>query len=126
MELPENLMTITGVIKFKDRLPYDSLCRVVEEKLLVHDRFKQRIVPPKGPMGRPRWREHDFALRDHIIRRQLPPGAGKTELQDFVSAEMSRALDPSLPMWRFYLFEDFMGGSALVGRIHHCIATASR
>ena len=121
MELPENLMTITGVIKFKDRLPYESLCRVVEEKLLVHDRFRQRIVPPRGAMGRPRWVERDFSLGDHVIRRDLPAGAGKKELQDFVSAEMSRALTPDLPMWRFYLFEDFMGGSAMVGRIHHCI-----
>ena len=52
MELPENLMTINGVIKLKDRLPYERFCRMIEEKLLVHDRFRQRIQPPRGPMGR--------------------------------------------------------------------------
>ena len=121
MELPENLMTINGVIKLKDRLPYERFCRMVEEKLLVHDRFKQRIVPAKGVFGRPRWMERDFSLPDHVIPSELPPGAGRKELQDFVSAEMSRALDFDRPLWRFYYFEDFLGGSALVGRIHHCI-----
>lgn len=121
MELPENLMTINGVVKLKDRLPYERFCRMVEEKLLVHDRFRQRIQPPRGPLGRPRWVERGFLLADHVVRSELPEGAGKKELQDFVSAEMSRPLALDRPLWRFHYFEDFLGGSALVGRVHHCI-----
>lgn len=121
MELPENLMTINGVVKLKDPLPYERFCRLVEQKLLIHDRFRQRVEPARGPLGRPRWVERDFCLTDHVIRSELPPGAGKKELQEFVSSQMSRPLDFDRPLWRFYYFEDFLGGSAMVGRIHHCI-----
>ena len=31
-------------------------------------------------------------------------------------------LDPMHPRWQFELVEDHEGGSALIARIHHCIA----
>jgi WS/DGAT/MGAT family acyltransferase len=35
---------------------------------------------------------------------------------------MSTPLDPSKPLWQFHYVENFEGGSAVIGRIHHCIA----
>ena len=35
---------------------------------------------------------------------------------------MSHPLDPSKPLWQFSLIDNYQGGSALLSRIHHCIA----
>jgi WS/DGAT/MGAT family acyltransferase len=35
---------------------------------------------------------------------------------------MSTPLDPSKPLWQFQYIENYRGGSAVVARIHHCIA----
>lgn len=37
-------------------------------------------------------------------------------------AELAIELDRSRPLWQFHLVERYDGGSALIARIHHCIA----
>jgi WS/DGAT/MGAT family acyltransferase len=39
-----------------------------------------------------------------------------------VSVLMSTPLDASKPLWQFQYIENYRGGSAVVARIHHCIA----
>ena len=43
-------------------------------------------------------------------------------LQERVGELADEPLDPARPLWQFHLIEDYEGGSALVARIHHCIA----
>jgi WS/DGAT/MGAT family acyltransferase len=71
----------------------------------------------------PRWVEDKyFNLRSHLQRVALPDPGGQEELQEMVSILMSTPLDPTKPLWQFQYIENYRGGSALVGRIHHCIA----
>ncbi|MCK5377578.1 MAG: wax ester/triacylglycerol synthase family O-acyltransferase, partial [Acidobacteria bacterium] len=44
------------------------------------------------------------------------------ELQEMVSNLMSTPLDRTKPLWQFQYIENYRDGSALVARIHHCIA----
>jgi diacylglycerol O-acyltransferase / wax synthase len=39
-----------------------------------------------------------------------------------VSRLAAEPLDPAHPLWQFHLVENFVGGSALIMRIHHCYA----
>ena len=39
-----------------------------------------------------------------------------------VSTLMSTPQDPTKPLWQFQYIENYRGGSAVVARIHHCIA----
>jgi len=43
-------------------------------------------------------------------------------LQARVAELAMRPLDRAHPLWQFHLVEDHDGGSALIARIHHCIA----
>ena len=48
-------------------------------------------------------------------------------LQDRVAALATQRLDPKRPLWQIHLVEDYTGpdgvkGSAMIVRIHHCIA----
>ena len=123
MEHSTNLMTITGVMSFPERLDFRQLKELIEDRLLCYDRFRQRVVESAIPFGRPRWVEDPhFNLRHHLLRVALPDPGGKDELQEMVSILMSTPLDYSKPLWQFQYIENYREGSALVARLHHCIA----
>lgn len=123
MEHPTNLMTITAVMSFAERLDFAALKSLIEDRLLAQDRFRQRVVESSVPFVSPRWvDDNTFNLNSHLIRVALPDPGGKTELQDMVSSLMSTPLDYSKPLWQFQYIENYRGGSAVVARIHHCIA----
>ncbi len=120
MERPTNLMTITGVLTLEEPVAFERFCSLVQERLLRHDRFRQRVID-RGGFGRPFWDEIGFDLTDHVERVGTLEGDDKAALERFVSEQMSRPLDYEKPLWKFYYIENFAGGSALVSRIHHCI-----
>ena len=123
MEDRTNLMTITGVMSFSEPLEFGQLKEVIEDRLLCYDRFRQRVAGIHSAFGHPRWVEDEhFTLRSHLQRVALPEPAGRAELQELVSDLMSTPLDYSKPLWQMQHIEKFQGGSALVVRIHHCIA----
>jgi WS/DGAT/MGAT family acyltransferase len=122
MEDPTNLMTVTAVMMFRDRLDEERLRRLVEDRLLVHDRFRQRVVESRGRRGKPHWEDvQEFRLADHLHVARLPEPADEAVLQEFVSEVMSTPLDYARPLWHVHYVENYGGGSALVARLHHCM-----
>jgi WS/DGAT/MGAT family acyltransferase len=120
MEQPSNLMMITGVIRFSEVLDAQRLREVVEQRFLVFPRFRQLAVD--GATGANWIADPDFDLGQHIRLVALPGAAGPAELEELVSDLASTSLDHARPLWQFHLVEHYRGGSALVVRIHHCIA----
>jgi WS/DGAT/MGAT family acyltransferase len=60
-----------------------------------------------------------------VVLEQLPAVAKKHEqqtLQDRLAELAMQPLDFNHPLWEFRLIEHYQGGSALIARIHHCIA----
>ncbi len=122
MEEPTNLMTITGLMTFRERLDPGRLKSVIEDRLLAYDRFRQRVVESRLPLGRPSWVDDDhFALKAHLHRVALPEPGDEAALQELVSDLMSTPLDRSRPLWQMHVIDRGEGGSALVVRLHHCI-----
>lgn len=120
MDSPSNLMTIVGVKIFEAPVPYERLAREIEAHLLKYDRFRQRVV---YEVGGPAWEwDEQFDLAHHLRRVALPGGADKAALETYVGELASEPLDARRPLWQFDLVERYEGGSALVARIHHCIA----
>ncbi len=120
MERPTNPMTITAVFTFAEPLGYDALAALVTGRLLAHPRFRQRVVD--GGAGRVYWEDVQAVdLADHVVRVELPPGAGREALEALVSRLMSERLPADRPQWQLHLVERYRGGSALVARVHHCI-----
>lgn len=122
MEDRTNLMIISGVLSFYEKLEFSKLKELIEDRLLGYDRFRQVVVEPVLPLAGPRWVEDRyFNLKAHLQRVALPDPGGQDELQEMVSGLMSTPLDLSKPLWQFQYIENYRGGSALVARIHHCI-----
>lgn len=122
MEDPSNLMLITGVMSFYEKLDFRELKALIEDRLLPFARFRQKVVESPIPGLGPRWVDDPtFNLRSHLLRTALPDPGGQAELQEMVSTLMSTPLDFSKPLWQFQYIENYRGGSAVVARIHHCI-----
>jgi len=122
MDSEHNLMMIVGVWALRPAVDYAALCRRVEERLLRYGRFRQKVV--EDPAGASWVEDRGFDLKRHVVREKLPRGKGgeRAALQALVGGLAMQPLDRSHPLWQLHLVEDYDGGSALVARIHHCIA----
>jgi diacylglycerol O-acyltransferase / wax synthase len=129
MDSPSNLMMIVGVWVLKPHVGYDDLCDRVEERLLAYRRFKQKVVV--DPAGATWVNDPEFSMAHHVQTAHLHRGPDETDdsasLKRMVGGLSMEPLDPKRPLWQFHLVEDYVGpdgekASALVARIHHCIA----
>jgi len=122
MEVPTNLMMVTGVSLLDKPLDFDRFRHTLEVRLLTLDRFTMRVVESRLPVGTPQWEvDPSFDLDAHIHRVALPAPGDMVELQRFISDVASTPLDFSKPLWDIHLVENVGSGAAMVMRFHHCI-----
>lgn len=123
MDSDQNLMVILGVWTLRPRIDYQALCRRVEERLLKYPRFRQHVVEDRTGaswVDTPGLDVRQLVVREKLSRRRA--GGAQAALQARIGQLAMEPLDRQLPLWRMHLVEDYDGGSALVVRIHHCIA----
>jgi diacylglycerol O-acyltransferase / wax synthase len=123
MDNDVNLMMIVGVWLLTPAITVLALRERLADKLLQYDRFKQKaVVDAMGAM----WVDDaDFDINHHVLTTTLHHNDGESErhaLQRLCGDLAMTPLDPTRPLWQFQLIEDYEGGSALVARVHHCIA----
>lgn len=120
MDEPENPADIVTLLTFDDRLSYDALKSVIEERLLKYDRFKQRVTETDG---HPTWEDDpEFHIERHVMRYELDAPLTSDTLSRVVTDLANEDLSPDRPLWAMHLIEGSDGGSAIVSRLHHCIA----
>ncbi|MGH8821280.1 MAG: wax ester/triacylglycerol synthase domain-containing protein, partial [Rhodoferax sp.] len=123
MDSPSNLMMIVGIWVLRPGITHEALCERVQERLLKYPRFGQRVV--EDAAGATWVVDRDFDLAHHVVIEKLPKrpkGREQEALQDRVAELAMQPLDRKHPLWQFHLVPYYQGGSALVVRIHHCIA----
>ena len=124
MDSPTNLMMIVGVWIIKPGVSYQATCQRIEERFLKYPRFGQRVE--QDATGATWVEDDDFDIQRHVVVETLAPVRGKNgeqqALQDRLGELAVRPLDMKHPLWQFHLVEHYQGGSALMVRIHHCIA----
>jgi diacylglycerol O-acyltransferase / wax synthase len=125
MSTPENPMVIGALLLFRTGLTLAALEDMVRSKLISRRRFRQHVVGSGHRFGRPSWRDDvTFDIRDHVRRLDpLEAPMANAELVRLVSDRMSTPLPPDRSPWSFELVSRIApAGSALLVRIHHCIA----
>ncbi|MEO7107792.1 MAG: wax ester/triacylglycerol synthase domain-containing protein, partial [Rhodoferax sp.] len=123
MDSDVNRMMIVGVWVLKPGITRKALCARIQATLLQYPRFLQR--PVEGSSGMHWVPDANFSLDDHIVSETLPrarAGQQQAHLQDRVAELAVQPLDSHRPLWQFHLVEHYDGGSAMIVRIHHCIA----
>jgi diacylglycerol O-acyltransferase len=120
MDSAGNLMMIVGVWVFDAPIDVDALRGRLSERLLRFDRFRQKVdVDATGHW----WTDDEhFDLDHHLRLLHLPAPGSDDQLKHLVGQLASEPLDPARPLWQFHLVHGYNGTSALVARIHHCIA----
>lgn len=126
MDNDANLMMIVGVWQLAPGVKHAAVRERIENSLLKYDRFKQRVM--EDAAGATWVMDRNFDLANHVVAEKLPKSANQEQaLQDRVAELATRRLDPKRPLWQIHLIEDYTGpdgvkGSAMIVRIHHCIA----
>jgi diacylglycerol O-acyltransferase len=122
MDQPTNPMTITAVLRLAERLGRAELEALLRERLLAHDRFRQRAASSRVPFGPPSWElDETFALEAHVHHVGLPAPGDDEQLAALVGDLMSAPLERARPLWSVHVVDGPGAGSTLVARIHHAM-----
>src|SRR5437762_10872512 len=121
-------MHVAGLSIFAPRpdgpLTYADVQRVVEARIHLAPRLRQRVLPVPGNLGRPLWVDDNrFDLDFHLRRSAVPTPGGHFQLERAVGRVLSRPLDRSKPLWELYVFEGLEGDrTAVLLKLHHALA----
>ncbi|HLG96520.1 MAG TPA: wax ester/triacylglycerol synthase family O-acyltransferase [Bryobacteraceae bacterium] len=122
LEKKEMPLHIGSVFTFDGRLPVDDLKSLIESKLPLIPRYRQRVDFPPLNAGYPTW-EFDpaFNIDRHILSARIRPGT-KEELENLAGEIFSQIMDRNRPLWDLTVVDGLRGGrSALIARVHHCL-----
>jgi diacylglycerol O-acyltransferase len=123
MDRLENPMVITSALTLRGSVPFQTMLEIIESRFLTNERFKSCVVDAHLPLVAPRWeRDPHFDVRSHVHHVRLPAPGGEAAFDELVGDLMSSRLDPAKPLWQTYIVDDAPGGTAMVSRIHHCLA----
>lgn len=123
MDDAANLMMIVGVWVVRPGIRHAQLAQRLQERLLKYPRFLQSAVEDSAGAS---WvKDPHFDLANHLVVETLankPAGQAQVALQERLGELCMRPLDRRHPLWQFHLVPHYRGGSAIMVRIHHCIA----
>jgi WS/DGAT/MGAT family acyltransferase len=128
LEKPAMHMHVAGlsVLGPKEGGPlcYDDVERVVEARIHLAPRLRQRVQPVPYNLSRPLWVDDErFDLDFHLRRAAIPAPGGRLQLERAVGRVLSRPLDRSKPLWELYVFEGLaQDRTAVLLKLHHALA----
>jgi WS/DGAT/MGAT family acyltransferase len=124
MDRPDNLMVIEAVVWFDSAVDWGRLLEVLATRFVArYPVLRQRPVRTLSHLAYPVWEDDpDFDLGRHVVTTTLPPPGDRATLQRYVAEQMGRPLARDRPLWEFHLIEGYLGGSAVLSRLHHSLA----
>ena len=117
-------MHIAGLCVFDGPAPtLAELHALLESKLHLIPRYRQRVRSVPFELGRPVWVDDPhFRLDYHVRHTALPTPGGDAELVTLMGRLMSQPLDRNRPLWETWLVEGVDDDRwALVFKVHHCM-----
>jgi diacylglycerol O-acyltransferase / wax synthase len=117
-------MHIGGVSIFEGPPPpFEDLRSMVEGKLHLTPRYRQKVrFVPLG-MGEPVWVDDPHFNIDYHLRHSAVPSPGtEDQLRATAARVFSQHLDRSKPLWEIWMVEGIEGDRwALLSKVHHCM-----
>jgi len=121
LEEPDTPMHVGGVL-ILEAPPggVDALADLVEARLPLVPRYRQRVAVVPGHLANPVWVDDpEFDIAYHVRRNGLPRPGSEAQLLDLVSRLASRPLDRRRPLWEMYLVDGLSQGRvAVVTKTH--------
>lgn len=99
----------------EDKLDYDSLLTLIEQRIATVPRYRQKVREVARGLGRPVWVDDaDFDITYHVRRSALPRPGDDGQLHDLIARLISRPLDRARPLWELYLVEGLSDDRAAI------------
>lgn len=124
IEGPMNPMHIGGVSIFEGPAPpFEELEEMVDGKLGLVPRYRQKVrFVPLG-VGRPVWVDDPhFNLSYHLRHSALPSPGTDEQLRRTAARIFAQRLDRGKPLWEIWMLEGLSENRwALLSKVHHCM-----
>ena len=117
-------MHIGGVSIFEGPPPpFEDLRAMVDGKLSLVPRYRQKVRFVPLAIGSPAWIEDPhFSLDYHIRHTAIPAPGSEAQLRQMAGRVFSQHLDRSKPLWELWIVEGLTEGRwALLSKVHHCM-----
>lgn len=102
--------------------PFRDVRAVVEGKLGLVPRYRQRVREAPLSIGRPLWIDDDRFDLDHHLRHTAVPSGEPAGLDRLVERVMSQPLDRARPLWEMWMVEGLGDDQwAVISKVHHCM-----
>jgi WS/DGAT/MGAT family acyltransferase len=103
--------------------PYADIVAMVDARLDLVPRFRQKVRFVPFELGRPVWVDDPhFNIEYHLRHTALPSPGGEGELRKLVGRVMSQQLDRSKPLWEIWVVEGLEDGRwAMLAKTHHAL-----
>jgi WS/DGAT/MGAT family acyltransferase len=124
IEGPNNPMHIGGVSIFEGPAPpFERLEEMVEGKLDLVPRYRQKVRFVPLALGRPVWVDDPhFKLSYHLRHSALPAPGSDEQLRRTAARIFAQHLDRSKPLWEIWMLEGLDENRwALLSKVHHCM-----
>jgi WS/DGAT/MGAT family acyltransferase len=124
IEGPMNPMHIGGVSIFEGPAPpFERFEQMVEGKLGMVPRYRQKVRFVPLALGRPVWVDDPhFNLSYHLRHTALPAPGSDDQLRRTAARIFAQHLDRSKPLWEIWMVEGLSKNRwALLSKVHHCM-----
>lgn len=124
LEGPTTPMHISSLGIYEGPTPQpDELRDVLDARLHLVPRFRQRVVGVPFNQHRPLWIDDPtFDLDGHLRHVAVPPPGTEDQLMDLCGRLLSLPLDRSRPLWEMWLIDGLAGGRfAILAKTHHAL-----
>lgn len=123
-------MHVGGVAVFRkprSGFDYDRFLELIERRLALVPRYRQKVRQIPGGLARPVWvDDQDFDITYHVRRSALPKPGNDAQLYELVARLMSRELDRTRPLWEVSLVEGLSHNRvAVITKTHQAVVDGS-
>lgn len=105
------------------RFRLDDARALIEERLHLVPRFRQKIMTVPLDQGRPVWVDDErFDVAYHVRLTALPRPGTEEQLLSLFARVQAHMLDRRRPLWEFWFVEGLESGDvAIIQKTHHCL-----
>ncbi len=105
------------------RIRIEDLRRLVESRLHLLPKYRQRLMPTPLSLGRPVWVDADrFDIAEHVKVIGLPAPGTDEQLVELAEELQRLPLDRTKPLWEKWFVDGLQGGRiGIVDKIHHAM-----
>jgi diacylglycerol O-acyltransferase len=103
--------------------PFADIVAMVDTKLDLVPRYRQKVRFVPFELGRPVWVDDPhFNIEYHLRHTALPSPGGESELRKLVGRVMAQQLDRSRPLWEIWVVEGLEDDRwAMLAKTHHAL-----